>query len=231
MDGGVLDLKPGSNVLLSGFKLTSLGTGFYRLLLEYMDPAGELVARRSRVFSYQVAGETLEPPDPYLSTLDDTIVDQYADRFFRYLGTPEDISRYEALATRPARRRFIVDWWKRVAEEKGLSVANYRASVLNRYEIADMRYAEGGRPGWRTDRGRIFIIYGEPIEVQKYQVETEARASEEWTMMVRGRRRFCYFLDRQGTGEYTLDATDIQGEAAAHTTRPIFDDGTSTTRF
>jgi GWxTD domain-containing protein len=228
VDGGVLDLNPGSNVLLSGFKLTSLATGFYRLLLEYVDPSGAIISTRDRVFSYQIDGEQLAAPDPYLSTLDHRILAAYGDRFLRYLASPGDISRYEALGADPARRRFIEAWWRQTAEEHGQTMAGYRAMILNRYEAAEERFAETGRAGWRTDRGRIFIVYGEPLEVVQNQFGAETKAGELWEMSVNGRRRFCYFLDRQGDGQFTLEGTDIQGESAARRTRPILDVGTAT---
>lgn len=226
VDGGVATLNPGANHVLSGFDISSLETGFYRLVLEYLEPSGKIVARRGRIFTYQAPTGRLDPPDPYVSTLDERSLGGFADRVLRYVADPTDVNRYERLDQAPARRRFIEDWWKREAAEAGLPVSAHRVAVLRRYEIADQRYSEPHRAGWRTDRGRIMIIHGEPLESVTNDFGTDARAGEMWEMQIRGERKFCYFLDRQGTGQFVLDATDIEGEAAARRTRPVFQVGT-----
>ncbi len=220
VDGGVVKLEPGLNATLSGFNVGALETGFYRLVMEYVDSSGEIAARRDRIFSFLGQTGQLSPPDPYVSTLDADLLASYDSRFLRYLAAPVDRERYKALTDDPARRRFIEDWWARVAENRSLPVKPFRASILRRYELAEERYSEPHREGWRTDRGRILVIYGEPNERIVESFGAEARAGELWEMVIRGERKFCYFLDRQGTGRYELEATDIEGEAAARRVRP-----------
>lgn len=220
VDGGVVKLEPGLNPTLSGFNIGCLDTGFYRLVMEYIDSSGEIAARRDRIFSFLGQEGQLSPPDPYVSTLDADLLASYDAMFLRYLAAPVDRERFQALTDDPARRRFVEDWWIRAAETRSLPVKPFRADMLRRYELAEKRYSEPHREGWRTDRGRILIKYGEPNERIVEDFGAEARAGELWEMVVRSERKFCYFLDRQGTGRYELEATDIEGEAAARRVRP-----------
>ncbi len=226
VDGGVNTLEPGSSVTLSGFNISSLDTGFYRLVLEFLDSSGAFVERRTRIFSFVATGEALSAPDPYVSTLDAQLLESFEDRFLRYLGSPGDRDRYASLAAGAAQRRFIEGWWKRLAEKRGVPIQALRADYLRRYELADERFTEPHRAGWRTDRGRILIIYGEPAEIIREDFGALSRAGRLWEMVVRGERKFCYFLDRRGTGDYALEATDIEGEAAASRVRPTLTVGT-----
>ncbi len=52
------------------------------------------------------------------ATLDADLLASYDSRFLRYLAAPVDRERYKALTDDPARRRFIEDWWARVAENR-----------------------------------------------------------------------------------------------------------------
>jgi GWxTD domain-containing protein len=55
---------------------------------------------------------------------------------------------------------FLKTWEVLYPLESSVHMERYYQKIFE----ADRRFAEGGMPGWQTDRGRIFIQYGEPRE-------------------------------------------------------------------
>ena len=76
------------------------------------------------------------------------------------------------------------------------------------------RYREGGAsaiPGWRTDRGRIFIKYGAPDEILERKVQTGLMPYEIWKY-TRQRNLKYVFMDLTRFGNYQLIYTDDRRE-------------------
>lgn len=73
------------------------------------------------------------------------------------LASEKEIEGYLVLADDEAAARFVEDFWERhrAVEE----------AFRQRAEEADKRFREGTYVGHRTDRGTIFVIYGEPEEI------------------------------------------------------------------
>jgi len=56
--------------------------------------------------------------------------------------------------------------------------------------------------GWRTDRGKIYIIYGKPDEIEHHHFELETPPYQIWYYYNFGRK--FVFIDHSMTGDYTL---------------------------
>jgi hypothetical protein len=78
---------------------------------------------------------------------------------------------------------------------------------------ANTQFREGGAgdvPGWRTDRGRIYIKYGAPDEVLR-RPQSPTVPYEAWKY-TRGRARVFVFIDETGLGHYVLIFTNERRE-------------------
>lgn len=76
------------------------------------------------------------------------------------------------------------------------------AEFFLRVEEANWRFHWGGQEGWRTDRGRIFIIYGEPDNIQRQQNQYGRITFEIWTYSELGRR--FVFQEYNNDGDFRL---------------------------
>lgn len=70
-----------------------------------------------------------------------------------------------------------------------------------RIVYANKAFAAMGKPGWKTDRGKIFIQYGKPDRVKKLKGNTGARI-EVWQYFEKDLDLM--FIDQQGLGDYLL---------------------------
>ena len=79
-------------------------------------------------------------------------------------------------------------------------------------ERANLVYRGTFREGWRTDRGRILLIYGEPDEYDRYPFSNDNKAYEIWRFFsVQGGVEFI-FVDRRDMGDYELVHSTARGE-------------------
>ena len=76
---------------------------------------------------------------------------------------------------------------------------------LHRVQSANFRFQEAGEPGWRTDRGMVFITLGPPDEVQDFSGSAMSRGATQtirWTYNTL--RVMLVFQDLSGFGRFQL---------------------------
>ena len=91
-----------------------------------------------------------------------------------YIITAEERRRFLELQANEEKDMFIRQFWQR----RG---AGFREEHYRRIARANARYAEG-IPGWKTDRGRIYITYGPPDEIDSHPSGSAQDSTpwEEW---------------------------------------------------
>ena len=118
-----------------------------------------------------------------------------------------ELSKWSKDLSLRAKRRFLVDFWNRRDPTPDTPVNEARQVFYDGVAYADKHFGEKGRvsaPGWRTDRGRIYVKYGEPEEQLDRVQAGRAVPYQVWRYR-RGRDRYYVFADRSnGIGIYQL---------------------------
>jgi GWxTD domain-containing protein len=130
-----------------------------------------------------------------------------------YLMTADEQGSYPSLTLEGKRRWLRMFWGKRDPTE-GTPRNEAREDFYARIAEANRRFREGGSaqiPGWRTDRGRVFIRYGPPDEVLSRPQAGDTRPYEVWKFS-RGRALKYVFLDQTLFGNYVLIWTSDRRE-------------------
>ncbi len=73
------------------------------------------------------------------------------------------------------------------------------------------RYSDALRDGWKTDRGRVYVIYGPPDDIETALFQGDLVPHEIWYYYERMSEKFI-FADRRGIGEYEQVFSTIEGE-------------------
>ena len=84
-----------------------------------------------------------------------------------YIITEEERRAFRALKTDEERDRFIESFWYRRDPDPDTPENEYKDRYYERKEYANEHFASGV-PGWKTDRGRIYIKYGQPNEIEPH---------------------------------------------------------------
>ncbi len=117
----------------------------------------------------------------------------------RYVATQQEMGEIGKLQGEDARKAFWDAFWKRRDPTPETPDNEARDAFYQRVQYANQHFATGG-PGWRTDMGRIYIVFGRPDEVVRNPFNFDRPPEEIW-YYYRDRRTFV-FVDRDGFGRY-----------------------------
>ncbi|HZI88898.1 MAG TPA: GWxTD domain-containing protein [Candidatus Polarisedimenticolia bacterium] len=127
----------------------------------------------------------------------------------RYVATREENDAIDKLEdngplAEEARKAFWDNFWKRRDPTPDTPENEARDAFYQRVSYANQHFATGG-PGWRSDMGRVYILYGPPDEVDRSPFNFDSPPEERW-YYYRDKRVFV-FEDRDGFGRYKLVST------------------------
>ncbi len=91
----------------------------------------------------------------------------WLDKDVTYIITDEERKAFKKLATDDERERFIEEFWRRRDPDPDTDENEYREEYYERIAYTNEHYSSG-IPGWKTDRGRIYIMYGKPDELETH---------------------------------------------------------------
>jgi len=84
-----------------------------------------------------------------------------------YIISDEEKQAWKRLATDDERQQFIEQFWLRRDPTPDTEENEFKEEHYRRIAYANERFASG-IPGWKTDRGRIYIMYGPPDEIEDH---------------------------------------------------------------
>src|SRR6476661_6987161 len=92
---------------------------------------------------------------------------KWLDEDVRWIITDEELSAFKKLTTNAERDIFIEGFWQRRDPTPDTAENEYKEEHYRRIAYANEHYA-AGMPGWRTDRGRIYIMFGPPTSIDAH---------------------------------------------------------------
>src|SRR6266571_681811 len=148
-----------------------------------------------------------------------------------YIITDEERKAFKKLQTDDERERFIEEFWRRRDPDPDTDENEYREEYYERIAYANEHYASG-IPGWKTDRGRIYIMYGKPDETETHPSggaynresyegggSTSTYPFERWFYRYLpgvGSGIEIEFVDPTGSGEYRIARNPDEKDALLH---------------
>ena len=92
---------------------------------------------------------------------------KWVDQDVVYIITDDERNIFKSLLTPDEKDQFIEQFWMRRDSDLTTVTNEYREEHYRRIAYANANFGTG-IPGWKTDRGRIYIMFGEPAEKQYY---------------------------------------------------------------
>jgi len=171
-------------------------------------------------------------PEYYKKWLEEDVV---------YIISPEEKNVFKALTTDEERENFINAFWARRDPDPRESGNAFKIEHYRRIAYANQQF-DAGFPGWMTDRGRIYILYGAPDSKESrpsggnynWNISDEGRSGnstvypfERWSyrhIEGVGDNVQLEFVDKTLTGEYKLamdpNEKDMQSSLAGQVREP-----------
>ncbi len=148
-----------------------------------------------------------------------------------YIITSEERAAFKKLSTDDEREQFIENFWERRNPNPGSPENEFKEEYYRRIAYANEHFASGIQ-GWRTDRGRIYIMYGPADEVDSHPSggsylrpqeegggETATYPFEQWRYRYIdgiGTNIILEFVDPTMSGEYHLTMDPGEKDALLH---------------
>src|SRR5579864_5006663 len=161
----------------------------------------------------------------------DTPYKQWLNEDVIYIISPEERQAFLQLETNEEREQFIEQFWLRRSSNPDLPDNDFKEEHYRRIAYANEHFASG-IPGWKTDRGRMYIMWGPADEVDSHPTGgTYDRPMEEgggstttypwetwrWRYLEGiGENVELEFVDPSGSGEYHLTMDPSEKDALLH---------------
>lgn len=120
----------------------------------------------------------------------------------KVVANPGDLKKIQK-AKDSERDSLLADYWKERDPTPETEKNELYDEFYSRIQDANKLFHYSKRDGWNTDRGRIYIKYGQPEEVIRDIQGSDAFARYEIWYYHQIRRQFVFY-DRLGSGEYRL---------------------------
>jgi GWxTD domain-containing protein len=186
-------------------------------------PPPQALTKEQRKEQKQKARKTLKELDSqYRQWLNEDVI---------YIISPEERNAFLQLDTNEEREQFIEQFWLRRSSNPDLPDNDFKEEHYRRIAYANEHYASG-IPGWKTDRGRMYIMWGPADEVDSHPSGgTYDRPMEEgggstttypwetwrWRYLEGiGENIILEFVDPSGSGEYHLTMDPSEKDALLH---------------
>jgi len=194
---------------------------------EAQDPNNPLppqtLTKEQRKEQKQKARKTLKELDSqYKQWLNEDVI---------YIISPEERNAFLQLDTNEEREQFIEQFWLRRSSNPDLPENDFKEEHYRRIAYTNEHYASG-IPGWKTDRGRTYIMWGPADEVDSHPTggtydrpmeegggSTTTYAWEKWRYRYLegiGENVELEFVDPSGSGEYHLTMDPSEKDALLH---------------
>src|SRR5258706_8049937 len=161
----------------------------------------------------------------------DSAYRQWLSEDVTYIISPDERNAFLQLDTNEEREQFIEQFWLRRSSNPALPENDFKEEHYRRIAYANEHYASG-IPGWKTDRGRMYIMWGPADEVESHPTGgTYDRPMEEgggststypwetwrWRYLEGiGENIILEFVDPSGSGEYRLTMDPSEKDALLH---------------
>ncbi|HEY5838513.1 MAG TPA: GWxTD domain-containing protein, partial [Pyrinomonadaceae bacterium] len=143
---------------------------------------------------------------------------------------PEELNAWNKLRNDEEREQFILEFWRLRDTDRDTEENEYREAYFERFAYVNEHFT-AGIPGYKTDRGKIYLKYGKPDEIEShpsggsYQPPSHERFNATstypfekwWYRHIPGHNDVeIEFVDPAGTGEYRIARNPFEKIATLH---------------
>lgn len=202
--------------------MDSIVTGSYFLTASLIDnTSGKNVSREKKFFIYNTSNKKPDYTSPdeqgYMQSefilLTEKQVDDEYDKLI-YYRTSADNKEWENSKTLEDKRKFLYKFWRKKDTNINTPRVESRDEYFKRIKEANKLYKQSFTDGWKSDRGRIYVLYGAPSEIERHFMEADVKNYEIWKYDYFEGGTICVFAEIQtsGEGSYFLVHSTMRNE-------------------
>ena len=174
--------------------LGDLTTGIYVLDLQVVDLGNDNISGLKRYFRVNNGEENSD----LILPMSEEDVQKYYDQI-KYIATRQEMDVFEQLDP-VGKQEFLLNFWKQHDPTPNTPENEFMMDHFRRIEYCKQHFPKG----INGDRGRVYIKYGPPVDIERYvSSQTYSKPVEIWTYSIQGRVEFV-FVDRTNDNDYVL---------------------------
>jgi len=137
-----------------------------------------------------------------------------------YIISDQERTAFKNLKTDEERQHFEEAFWRRRNPTPGSAENSFKKEHYRRIAYANSHFSVGILPGWRTDRGRVYILYGPPDEIDAHLSggSYERPASEGGGTVLTFPFEDWRYAHFEGIGSLTVEFVDPSSSGEFHMT-------------
>ncbi|NCQ17329.1 MAG: hypothetical protein COW85_13390 [Ignavibacteria bacterium CG22_combo_CG10-13_8_21_14_all_37_15] len=215
-----LSNKTESRVEVSTVNISKMPTGAYTLVLVATDSTASQKAFSSKkffVYNPSVADTSFKPMgnSDFMASQFAILSVEECDHFFaksKYLANRNELEQFKNVSSVEGKREFLYKFWKGRDEIPETPENETFMNYFSRVEQANQKFSAMKKEGWKTDRGRVFLLYGEPSEIERYPNQLDSKPYEIWQYHNLEGGVIFVFADLTGFSDYQLINSTMRGE-------------------
>jgi GWxTD domain-containing protein len=195
-------------------------TGSYTLALSLIDPANKKAVSSTKkffiynpdIFEEQVADvRNLGVIGSEFGVMTEDECDLHYNRI-KFIASNNEIAQYEKLSELESKREFLFNFWQRRDPNPNTPENEFKREFEDRIKFVENRFKTFNKTGSKTDRGRVYLQYGEPDEMELHPNDYDKKPYEIWYYnSIEGGVIFV-FGDITGYSDYELLHSTKRGE-------------------
>lgn len=208
-------------VQFGSFDVDSLPTAPYILSVSIIDSKNTPRISKEKTFHTYNSGISVDVDisgsDDYLKSTYPRMREDLLDKEYEitsYIRSSQETKAYESFTNINDKRKFLYEFWKSRDAIPSTPQNEFKIEYINRVLQADATFKEQGREGWKTDRGRIYVLHGKPDDIERFPFEANMKSHEIWTYEKIEGGAICVFVERppEGSGFFDMVHSTIRGE-------------------
>lgn len=203
----------------NGINVIALPNGNYFLNIILTDKSNsKSVSQKKKFFvnkpkrekSDKVIAAKIEGYEEYVNFNIDELNTEFDQ--IKYICRSEEVDVFEQLDDAESKKRFLSQFWTRRDPDPSTPLNEYKQIYFENLRIVNENYSDQFKQGWRTDRGRVILIYGKPNEIERNPSTIDSQPFEIWYYYsLEGGSQFI-FADLSGNGNYELLHSTFRNE-------------------
>ncbi len=207
------------SLIQGGFDISNLPSQSYYLQIELFNKQQKPIAKGKKKFflsnsRVKTPVSVTETPYDEVFNLDDEELDYYLNTLY-LISTPTEAEFAKSLSTIDQKKNFFVNFWARRRKSSSDSPGKPFIAHKNRIEYGNDHFKAAHLEGWRTDRGRIFLVNGPPNDIERFPSSNTNYPYEVWRydkIKTQSNVMFVFYNPNLAVDEYMLLHSNLLGE-------------------
>ncbi len=182
--------KPGKSCIIYGaLDISDLPSGFYIFKIIVKDDFTDQIAESTKMFNVYKSDDFIASKKTTSITAEKLLEDEFIkmnkdelNEYFdqiRYITLKEEKKIFKKLNVN-GKRNFLQNFWRLRDPDPETLLNEKKIEYFQFLDYANKNFSVSNRPGWKTDRGRILLIYGQPDEIERFPSSPIYRAYQIW---------------------------------------------------